>query len=47
MLLNWLNRGGTWQMAGADLETVRARASGIAAASTGSAPQPRGSSETP
>lgn len=34
MLLNWINRGGTWQMPGADLDTVRARAAGISAAST-------------
>lgn len=34
MLLNWLNRGGTWQMAGATESTVRAREAGVVAAST-------------
>ena len=35
MLLNWLNRGGTWGMPGATVETVRAREAGVVAASTG------------
>lgn len=34
MLLNWLDRGGTWGMPGATLETVRAREAGVVAAST-------------
>ncbi len=34
MLLNWLNRGGTWQMPGATESTVRAREAGVVAAST-------------
>ena len=34
MLLNWLNGGGTWGMAGASEATVRAREAGIVAAST-------------
>ena len=33
MLLNWLNGGGTWQMPGANVETVRAREAGVAAGS--------------
>jgi len=34
MLLNWLNRGGTWSMPGATETTVRAREAGVVAAST-------------
>ena len=34
MLLNWLNRGGTWGMPGASESTVRAREAGVVAAST-------------
>lgn len=34
MLLNWINRGGTWQMPGATESTVRAREAGVVAAST-------------
>lgn len=34
MLLNWLNRGGTWQMPGATESTVRAREAGVVAGST-------------
>ncbi|KRB73854.1 phosphohydrolase [Nocardioides sp. Root190] len=34
MLLNWLNRGGTWQMPGATETTVRAREAGVVAGST-------------
>lgn len=34
MLLNWLGRGGTWQMPGATEATVRAREAGVVAAST-------------
>ncbi len=34
MLLNWLNRGGTWQMPGATESKVRAREAGVVAAST-------------
>ncbi|MEU4451849.1 HD domain-containing protein [Nocardioides sp. NPDC023903] len=34
MLLNWLNRGGTWGMPGATETTVRAREAGVVAAST-------------
>ena len=34
MLLNWLNRGGTWGMPGATESTVRAREAGVVAAST-------------
>src|SRR4051794_40209256 len=34
MLLNWLNRGGTWQMPGATEDTVRAREAGVVAASS-------------
>lgn len=34
MLLNWVNRGGTWQMPGADETTVRAREAGVVAGST-------------
>ncbi len=34
MLLNWLGRGGTWQMPGATESTVRAREAGVVAAST-------------
>ncbi|MGH1561635.1 HD domain-containing protein [Mumia sp. DW29H23] len=34
MLLNWLAEGGTWQMPGATVETVRAREAGVVAAST-------------
>ncbi|HWJ12074.1 MAG TPA: HD domain-containing protein [Nocardioides sp.] len=34
MLLNWLARGGTWQMPGATETTVRAREAGVVAAST-------------
>lgn len=34
MLLNWLNRGGTWGMPGATESRVRARESGVVAAST-------------
>lgn len=34
MLLNWLNRGGTWQMPGVTESTVRAREAGVVAAST-------------
>lgn len=34
MLLNWVNRGGTWQMPGADESTVRAREAGVVAGST-------------
>nr|WP_269204543.1 HD domain-containing protein [Motilibacter deserti] len=34
MLLNWLNRGGTWQMPGATEATVRAREAGVVAASS-------------
>nr|WP_231127599.1 HD domain-containing protein [Motilibacter aurantiacus] len=33
MLLNWLNRGGTWQMPGATEGTVRAREAGVVTAS--------------
>ena len=34
MLLNWLNRGGTWSMPGATESRVRAREAGVVAAST-------------
>ncbi|MBC7275329.1 HD family hydrolase [Nocardioides sp.] len=34
MLLNWLNRGGTWGMPGATESRVRAREAGVVAAST-------------
>ncbi len=34
MLLNWLDRGGTWRMPGATESTVRAREAGVVAAST-------------
>lgn len=34
MLLNWVNRGGTWQMPGANETTVRAREAGVVAGST-------------
>ncbi len=34
MLLNWLNGGGTWGMAGASEATVRAREAGVVASST-------------
>ncbi|MDV3128382.1 HD domain-containing protein [Mycobacterium sp. 21AC1] len=34
MLLNWLNRGGTWQMPDANEATVRAREAGTVATST-------------
>ncbi|SHN45247.1 HD domain-containing protein [Cryptosporangium aurantiacum] len=34
MLLNWLDRGGTWQMPGATEAAVRAREAGVVAAST-------------
>ncbi len=34
MLLNWLNRGGTWGMPGASESTVRAREAGVVAVST-------------
>ncbi|WP_328527689.1 HD domain-containing protein [Nocardioides sp. NBC_00368] len=34
MLLNWLNRGGTWSMPGATEARVRAREAGVVAAST-------------
>lgn len=34
MLLNWLNDGGTWGMAGANETTVRARSAGVASSST-------------
>lgn len=34
MLLNWLNRGGTWDMPGATESRVRAREAGVVAAST-------------
>lgn len=34
MLLNWLNRGGTWQLPGATESTVRAREAGVVAGST-------------
>jgi putative hydrolases of HD superfamily len=34
MLLNWVNRGGTWGMPGATESTVRAREAGVVAAST-------------
>ncbi|MFD1825225.1 MULTISPECIES: HD domain-containing protein [Mumia] len=34
MLLNWFNEGGTWRMPGANLATIRARESGVVAAST-------------
>lgn len=34
MLLNWLNRGGTWQMPGATETTARDREAGVVAAST-------------
>jgi putative hydrolase of HD superfamily len=34
MLLNWLNRGGTWGMPGATESSVRAREAGVVAAST-------------
>lgn len=34
MLLNWLNRGGTWRMPGATEATVRTREAGVVAAST-------------
>ncbi len=34
MLLNWLNGGGTWGMAGASETTVRAREAGVVSAST-------------
>ena len=34
MLLNWLNRGGTWGMPGATESKVRAREAGVVAAST-------------
>ena len=34
MLLNWVNRGGTWQMPGANETTVRARAAGVSVASS-------------
>jgi putative hydrolase of HD superfamily len=34
LLLNWLDGGGTWGMAGASESTVRAREAGVVAAST-------------
>ncbi|MFD7076210.1 HD family hydrolase [Nocardioides sp. NPDC059952] len=34
MLLNWLNRGGTWGMPGATESRIRAREAGVVAAST-------------
>ncbi|MEI7055941.1 HD domain-containing protein [Nocardioides sp. CCNWLW239] len=34
MLLNWINRGGTWSMPGATESRVRAREAGVVAAST-------------
>lgn len=34
MLLNWLDRGGTWQMPGATESAVRAREAGVVSAST-------------
>ena len=34
LLLNWLDQGGTWGMAGASESTVRAREQGVVAAAT-------------